>query len=673
MSLCYDIGIMKKCFLFKAIWISGIFILSIMPLFAAEKILDVGNLIQSPLLLTPYFRVLEDSTRTLTFEQTSGIAKHFKNDFVTSDDLNFGYTTSAYWLRLDLTNNDDNASEKMLEIAYAFLAYVDFYQFAENGYQHFRTGYATAFEQRQYKNRSFILPISLPAHSKQQIYLRIQTPNAMLVPAKLWDKTDFQHHEYVDNSVQFLYFGIAFAMVLYNLFLFGTLRDVSYLWYVLFSLFSVLAILFYTGQADAVFAWTNPFLATNVGVTLTTSLMFIFFLLFMRKMLNIAANLPRLDMLIKIFIGLNATLPFILPMVYGTIVILATTSLVLVISLICVFKRQRSAYLFVISFACLFVIMTAKGLSIFSFLSSETYNPTWQLQFGSAWEMLLFSITLADRYNTLRHEKENVQQQLVSTLQSSEKMLELKVKKRTAKLEETTQKLKVLVEKERAYAIEKSNFLAMLTHELKSPLATIQIATGNLQTQKKQVMFDLCIKHIQEAIGDMAGIIERCIEADKLEKESSNISFSQFPLRELVEELVLRLNAVSRVQIHINRDFLVMSDFLLCRTILSNLLENALKYSPENTPVSISAKEQTGKQTGAIISVSNQIGNAGRPDESKVFVKYYRNTQVQNLRGTGLGLWLVKGIAKQVGGDVRYISHENEVEFECFFPCVNVF
>lgn len=649
------------------------FLFWVTPLLAENKILEVNQLASSPVLLSPYFSIFEDTDKTLTFEQIQSgeIASRFKNDMATIDDLNLGYSTSAYWLRLKLINNADKIAEKMLEIAYPFLANIDFYQCDSKSCQHIKTGYAIAFEQRQYKNRSFILPISMPAHSQQYVYLRIETPNAMLVPAKLWDMSAFEHHEYIDNSIQFLYFGIAFAMVFYNLFLFGSLRDVSYLWYVLFSISSVFVILFYTGQADAVFSWRNPFWGMNFGVTLTTALMFVFFLLFMRKMLNTSVNMPRIDASIKIFIGINA-LPFILPMKHCTIIILATTSFVLVVSLICVFKRQRSAYLFVLSFACFFVIMTAKGLSVFSFLSTQTYSPTWQLQFGSVWEMLFFSITLADRYNLLRAEKEDAQKQLVITLQSSEKILETKVKERTKKLEAATQKLKVLVEKERAYAVEKSNFLAMLTHELKSPLSTIQIATGNLRTHKNQTVFLLCLKHIQEAVGDMAGIIERCIEADKLEKANSSISFSRFPLHELVEELVLRLNAVSRVQIHIDAEFSVVSDLLLCRTILSNLLDNALKYSPENTPVIISAKWQTGEKSGAIISVRNQIGEAGKPDESKVFVKYYRNTQVQHLRGTGLGLWLVKGIATQLGGEVRYIPRENEVEFECFFPNVNI-
>lgn len=666
------IAYLKICGHFSCYVLACIFLFWITPLFAKDKFLEIGQFTQTPVSLTPYFSVLEDSDRTLTFEQiqTMAISSRFKNGVVASDNLNFGYSTSAYWLCLNIINTSHHVAEKMLEIDYPFLAYVDFYLSDKYSYQHFQTGYAMTFEQRPFKNRSFILPISLSAHSTQQIYLRIQTPNALLIPAKLWDMEAFYHHEYIDNSVQFLYFGVAFAMVLYNLFLFGTLRDVSYLWYVLFSIFSVLAILFYTGQADAVFSWTNPFLATNIGVTLTTSWMFVFFLLFMRQMLNTRIVMPRLDSLIKIFIGINALLPAILPMVYGTVIIVATTSLVLVISLICVCKRQRSAYLFMISFTCFFVIITAKGLSVFSFLSIETYNPTWQLQFGSAWEMLSFSITLANRYNLLRNEKESVQQQLVITLQTTEKMLQTKVTERTKELEIASEQLQILFEKEHAYAIEKSNFLAMLTHELKSPLATIQIASSNLKNSKNSHVFDLCVRHIEEASTDMTGIIERCIQADQLEKANSSINFSSFSVCEVVEELVLRFNASSRVQIHINPEFSIVSDLLLCRTILSNLLDNALKYSPKNSQVTVSVWQNVEK-TAAIISVCNQIGEAGKPDECEVFVKYYRNTQAQRLRGTGLGLWLVKGITKQLDGDVRYISHDDKIEFECYLPSAN--
>lgn len=654
-------------YLFYAIWIVGIFSLSIPPLFAAEKILDIEKITQSSFSLTPYFYVLEDSERLLTFEQIQ-TDRRFKNDFVTSDALNFGYSASAYWLRLNLENSSDNAAEKLLEITYPFLAHIDFYQSHEGNYQHLQTGYAVAFSNRPYKNRLFILPISLPAHSISQIYLRLQTPNAVLIPARLWDKNAFHDYEYTDNSIQFLYFGIAIAMIFYNFFLFSILRDVSYLWYVLFSIFSVFTILFYTGQASVFFSWLDSFRAMNIGVNCVTALMFIFFLLFMRRMLNTATLMPYLDRLIKLFIGINAFLPFVLPIKYINPIILATTLLVFIVSLVGIFKRQRSAYLFLTSFACFLVIIIIKALKVFAFLPAEIENVGLQFQLGSASEMLLFSIILADRYNVLRHEKEDAQQQLVTTLKTSEKVLAQKVKERTEKLENTSQQLQILVEKERAYSVEKSNFLAMLTHELKSPLATIQIAISNLLDSKTAQLFALCVKHIDEATQDMIGIIERCIETDRIERENSNVNLSNVFLYELVDELILRLKIGSRVEIDIERDFSVISDLLLCRTILSNLLDNAVKYSPPNTLITISAASQIGEKTGVMISVCNQIGEAGTPDESKVFVKYYRNTQAQRLRGTGLGLWLVKSLAQQLGGDVRYIFNNNQVKFECFLP-----
>ena len=162
--------------------------------------------------------------------------KRFKTDFPPNESLNFGYTTSAYWLRLHLKNSSNKTVKRMLEIGYAPLADIQFYQSNEENFQVTKTGYAVHFPQRPYKNRFFVLPISVASNSNQYVYLRIQTPNAMVIPARLWEENDFLAFERKDNIIQAMYFGVISSMILYNLFLFGVLRDYSYFLYVMFSL-----------------------------------------------------------------------------------------------------------------------------------------------------------------------------------------------------------------------------------------------------------------------------------------------------------------------------------------------------------------------------------------------------------------------------------------------------
>ncbi len=239
-------------------------------------------------------------------------------------------------------------------------------------------------------------------------------------------------------------------------------------------------------------------------------------------------------------------------------------------------------------------------------------------------------------------------------------------------LHENQVQLQLLVEKECQNSIEKSNFLAMLTHELKSPLTTIELATGNIQRGTNPEINALSLKHIQSAASDMSVIIVRCLQADKLEQENSIINLKTFPIDVLIHDRRsqgqwLEPDKKTRLQIDIPAQFLITSDELSCRIIVSNLVENALKYSPEKSVVTISAKVDAEK-AGVLIAVCNEIGKAGKPDVDKVFDKYYRGANAQRLRGTGLGLWLVRGIATQLGGTVNYIEHNDKVEFQLWLP-----
>lgn len=107
------------------------------PAFATDKILDVSTANQSFISLTDYFGVFEDVSKTTSFDeiQQPEIRERFKTGFLPSEALNFGYTTSVYWLRLNLKNSSDQTIKRMLEIAYAPLADIQFYQLSEHHFQ----------------------------------------------------------------------------------------------------------------------------------------------------------------------------------------------------------------------------------------------------------------------------------------------------------------------------------------------------------------------------------------------------------------------------------------------------------------------------------------------------------------------------------------------------------
>lgn len=214
--------------------------------------------------------------------------------------------------------------------------------------------------------------------------------------------------------------------------------------------------------------------------------------------------------------------------------------------------------------------------------------------------------------------------------------------------------VEIEVAQERAQREEQANFLKMLAHEMKTPLSVVRMAVGgkSLTTKTHQV--------VERAVTDMDSIIERLLQVERLEDKRIDIELQNIDLLEMVNSLCLSLPEGERIHKHAEGELRLQSDPQLVRVILSNLLENALKYSPLASPVRIAL---TGDVSHVSIEVENSVGSAGFPDSQQVFSKYYRSALAHQRTGSGLGLYLVQSLVKLLGGTVRY---EPKIENICF-------
>jgi signal transduction histidine kinase len=105
--------------------------------------------------------------------------------------------------------------------------------------------------------------------------------------------------------------------------------------------------------------------------------------------------------------------------------------------------------------------------------------------------------------------------------------------------------------------------------------------------------------------------------------------------------------------------------------VLSNLLENAYKYSATDTPILVTLAPHTTEdgQPSWRWTVENTVGEAGLPDAAQVFDKYYRSPHAQRQSGSGLGLFLVKSLVELMRGRVNCIPLDDRVRFEWWLPC----
>ena len=219
--------------------------------------------------------------------------------------------------------------------------------------------------------------------------------------------------------------------------------------------------------------------------------------------------------------------------------------------------------------------------------------------------------------------------------------------------------VEIEVEQERAQREEQADFLKMLAHEMKTPLSVVRMAVGGTALPRKTH------EMVDRAVTDMDSIIERLLQVERLEDERIEIRQQSIDLLEMVEAVCISLPEGERIRPVVNGEPSLNSDPQLVRVIVSNLLENALKYSPKHSEVTITL---SGDVSQVSIEVENAVGSAGFPDAEHVFNKYYRAALAHQRTGSGLGLYLVQSLVKLLGGAAHYERNRESISFKVYIP-----
>jgi len=208
----------------------------------------------------------------------------------------------------------------------------------------------------------------------------------------------------------------------------------------------------------------------------------------------------------------------------------------------------------------------------------------------------------------------------------------------------------------------KSDFINNMTHEFKTPIATISLAVDALKNKK--VMDDpektsFYTQIIRDENKRMNMQVETILQASLLEKNQMQMELKKFPAHELMKKAIDNIslplqekNGSLEVSLQASND-LIMADQVHFTNIINNLLDNGLKYSKE-TGVALSIKtENTGKNL--IIRISDNGIGMSRETLSRIFEKFYRahTGNLHNVKGFGLGLSYVKSIVEAHKGQIK--------------------
>ena len=204
-------------------------------------------------------------------------------------------------------------------------------------------------------------------------------------------------------------------------------------------------------------------------------------------------------------------------------------------------------------------------------------------------------------------------------------------------------------------------FLSMLMHEIRTPLSVIKIGVDAI-TQGASAAKDQStwVQRIDVAIDNITQVIENCVQAEKHDAGLIQPSISRFIVEQELADMTSQIVAAnaefaSRIQVVMDEQtgHWLETDRHYLRSILMNLISNALKYSPPFTPVILRIQKiQSDNGRQLKFEIENSLGKAGAPDSKHLFERYYRAEAARKFAGTGLGLWLSQTLAKQLGSRI---------------------
>lgn len=221
------------------------------------------------------------------------------------------------------------------------------------------------------------------------------------------------------------------------------------------------------------------------------------------------------------------------------------------------------------------------------------------------------------------------------------------------------------LEKEKQLTESKSNFITTVSHEIRTPLSVISLSAEAMQMYAENVSaplkikFDGKLKQIESEIDRLTTIISEVITIEKIESGAFSIVKNPFEFKEFIETLVDRQSKiqedgrVANLQIS-GKANTVNADKMKLTIAIDNLLSNAFKYSPKMPPPKLSVKFNPKN-----IQIKVTDYGLGIPESytQKLFKLFERAENVAHIRGTGIGLFIVKQIVELHSGDISYVPN----------------
>lgn len=612
-------------------------------------------------------QVLEDPSGRLGIDdvRSPDYARRFEPAPVVDSGMNLGFSGSAFWLRWTVQRAPGAPSQWLLEIPFA---QVNDLVLHSPGLPPVRTGSDWPLASRPVLDRFFVFPVAVDAEPRT-FYLRVASANPLTVSPVLWQPHAFEQKTRNTLIVQALYYGGLLTLLVYNLFFCLTLKDRRFLLYLCYAVSMGAGMLAGNGFGR-MFLWPDAAAFDVVAQVVFFSLAGTFSLLLARGFLQ-AETLPAwfgraATTGASAFTGAAALLlssmywPMTLRGLISVLMVLSSVTglAILAASIQSLRHGQRSARFFVLAWGILWLGVVVASLRSLGWAPTNMLT-SYALQIASAIEMILLAMALGHMIQVEREMHVRAQQllvdsqaQMLALRKSAEIRLERLVNERTAQL-------KTALQHEQALLSHSRRFASLVSHEFRNPLGIISSQLSLLRKEHDAGLdrTDKRLTVMGSATRRLSLIFDKWIQNDRQHQSLQALHPHAIELTPWIEHLL----EVNSFHLH-THDVVtkagdgittVQADERQLEIAISNLLENAAKFSSPGTRITVTTRTKAGFIG---IAVADEGPGIEPRHHTSVFEEFFRVSPEGPVRGMGLGLPIVRRIIEAHGGHLELQS-----------------
>lgn len=556
----------------------------------------------------------------------------------------FGFTDKTMWFLLEMRGPADQ-SQWFLELSLPFTDHITVFHYGASGQRlgRWTSGDRIARDQHPLRHVNNVFPLELTPGTTSTLVLRVRSDNIIDMPATLYTPEGFRQHQARSNLLFGLFFGTVVIMCLYNLAIFLSIRDRSYLFYVLYLASAGLLILERSGLALQ-WLWPEaPWWNHHLQPVLTLATMGLS-ILFANHFLGLRVNAPRWHRAFNrtgvalLILAPIALLHFTFFLKFASFLLFPVTAMIIAVAAWRSLQGFASARYFLLAYSAVALVSLLFWLRSVGVLASSGALE-YSLQAAIALEALLLSFALAHRMTALKRENERIQSE-------ANEELERRVHERTRELHQALNA--------------RSEFLATISHEVRTPLNGI---LGNIDLIRDKGLDDEQLRHlrvIEQSGYTLLQLINDVLDYAKIEAGRMELERHNFDLRGLINDCVQLFEHKARenrdkliVDIDNHHDKTVVGDSLRIRQVLSNLISNAVKFTLDGE-ITVRVRHENDNHDYALFEVVDTGAGIDPERAHRLFEHFYQVDASTSRRhgGTGLGLAICRQLVELMGGEI---------------------